>query len=130
MRLLELWHWLTTSRYTLSLEARVQKLEAENAALRDTVFGLRGLPPLPLGVPTSFAPTSPVLGQGQPALKPNVAAVTKRPAADEMRQKNAAAEKKYARERLNEILQVKRRLDEELERERDGGTPVADHAAD
>jgi hypothetical protein len=39
------WHRATTSRYVLHLELEVKRLQAENVAMRDTVFGLRGFPP-------------------------------------------------------------------------------------
>jgi hypothetical protein len=38
------WHWLTTTRYTRSLEAEVERLRGDNIALRASVFGLVGKP--------------------------------------------------------------------------------------
>jgi hypothetical protein len=37
-------HWLTTTRYTRSLEAECDRLRADNIALRASVFGLVGKP--------------------------------------------------------------------------------------
>ncbi len=42
-----IWHWLTTSRYTRWLEAEVERLRAENLALRDSL----GIPGFAQGTP-------------------------------------------------------------------------------
>lgn len=40
----EFYHWLSTSRYTRSLEARVENLELENQALRNALNERAGVP--------------------------------------------------------------------------------------
>ncbi len=43
----QLWHWLTTSRYTRALEGELARLRAENRALVNSILGIAGIPPLP-----------------------------------------------------------------------------------
>jgi hypothetical protein len=43
------WHWLTTTRYTRSLEERVARLEAENLHLRNAIYARAGVGPVTLG---------------------------------------------------------------------------------
>ncbi len=43
------WHWLTTTRYTRLLEGRVERLETENAHLRNAIYARAGIGPVPLG---------------------------------------------------------------------------------
>ncbi|HEX2715120.1 MAG TPA: hypothetical protein VHM88_23310 [Candidatus Acidoferrales bacterium] len=40
------WRWLTTTRYTRTLEAEVERLRAENRALLNSLLGTAGFPPL------------------------------------------------------------------------------------
>jgi len=47
--LANIWHWLTTTRYTRLLEERVARLEAENAHLRNAIYARAGVGPVPLG---------------------------------------------------------------------------------
>jgi hypothetical protein len=42
----EIWHALTTSRYTCALEEEVARLRAENRALVNSLLGTAGVPPL------------------------------------------------------------------------------------
>ena len=41
-----LWRWLTTTRYTRTLEEEVERLRAENRALLNSLLGTAGFPPL------------------------------------------------------------------------------------
>lgn len=41
-----IWRWLTTSRYTRTLEEEVARLRAENRALVNSLLGTAGVPPL------------------------------------------------------------------------------------
>ena len=56
------WRWLTTGRYTRTLEDEVERLRAENRALLNSLLGTAGFPPiLPDTVGTSWqAPIPPV----------------------------------------------------------------------
>jgi len=47
--LADIWHWLTTTRYTRLLEVRLARLEAENAHLRNAIYARAGVGPVPLG---------------------------------------------------------------------------------
>jgi hypothetical protein len=40
------WRWLTTGRYTRTLEAEVERLRAENRALLNSLLGTAGFPPI------------------------------------------------------------------------------------
>lgn len=40
------WRWLTTTRYTRTLEAEVERLRAENRALLNSLLGTAGFPPI------------------------------------------------------------------------------------
>ena len=42
-----LWHRITTTRYTLSLERELIRLRAENRALLNSILGIAGVPPVP-----------------------------------------------------------------------------------
>ncbi|MGA8142931.1 MAG: hypothetical protein WB987_03455 [Candidatus Acidiferrales bacterium] len=44
------WRRITTTRYTLALEAEVSRLRAENRALLNSILGIAGVPPLPVSV--------------------------------------------------------------------------------
>ncbi len=50
------WHWLTTTRYTRILEARVASLEIENRALRNSIYARAGMPPVDYTNPDGLAP--------------------------------------------------------------------------
>ncbi len=53
------WRWLTTGRYTRTLEDEVERLRGENRALLNSLLGTAGFPPLqvPEGRwPTESAP--------------------------------------------------------------------------
>jgi hypothetical protein len=63
------WHRATTSRYVLHLELEVKRLQAENVAMRDTVFGLRGFPP----------PARPMMSPDLPAIVREQAAQAQAP---------------------------------------------------
>ena len=41
-----LWRWLTTTRYTRTLEEEVERLRAENRALLNSLLGTAGFPPI------------------------------------------------------------------------------------
>ena len=41
------WRWLTTGRYTRTLEDEVERLRAENRALLNSLLGTAGFPPIP-----------------------------------------------------------------------------------
>lgn len=41
------WRWLTTGRYTRTLEDEVERLRGENRALLNSLLGTAGFPPLP-----------------------------------------------------------------------------------
>lgn len=45
----DLWRRITTGRYTRSLEREVGRLRAENRALLNSILGIAGVPPLPVG---------------------------------------------------------------------------------
>lgn len=53
LRLSEFWHWLTTSAFTRRLEAEVERLEAENRAMLNSLLTRAGVQPIdspqPLG---------------------------------------------------------------------------------
>jgi len=40
------WRWLTTGRYTRTLEAEVERLRTENRALLNSLLGTAGFPPI------------------------------------------------------------------------------------
>ena len=42
----EVWHWLTTTRYTRLLEDEVSRLRVENVALRNSIYARAGVPPI------------------------------------------------------------------------------------
>jgi hypothetical protein len=50
------WHWLTSTRYTRLLEARVASLEIENRALRNSIYARAGMAPVDYTQPDGVAP--------------------------------------------------------------------------
>ena len=52
------WRWLTTTRYTRTLEAEVERLRAENRALLNSLLGTAGFPPIE--VPETKMPQPPI----------------------------------------------------------------------
>jgi hypothetical protein len=53
MNLVELWHRLTTSRYTQRLEDEVDRLQAENRALMNSLLTRAGVQPIDVPQPIS-----------------------------------------------------------------------------
>ncbi len=54
------WHWLTTSRYTRTLEEEVARLRAENRALVNSLLGTAGVPPLQVDSSQSTVDRKPI----------------------------------------------------------------------
>ena len=48
------WRWLTTGRYTRTLEDEVERLRAENRALLNSLLGAAGFPPIHLPEAPAF----------------------------------------------------------------------------
>ncbi len=60
------WRWLTTGRYTRTLEDEVERLRTENRALLNSLLGTAGFPP----VPAAGGPDPPSAGKaGIPAVR-------------------------------------------------------------
>ena len=68
-RIVRVWHWLTTTRYTRLLEERVARLEAENAHLRNAIYARAGVGPVTLGT-TPGVHTPPEKRAHQPLRRP------------------------------------------------------------
>ncbi len=117
------WHRLTSSRYVLMLEARVRQLEADNLALRDTIFGIRGLPPIPRGETQRFT----AVPSSQPAAA-NEAGAQIRPTAEPVRRKTiwsrdrkqeGETDQKLADTGRDQVRQAREAYQAELKLERD-----------
>ena len=59
------WRWLTTGRYTRTLEDEVERLRAENRALLNSLLGTAGFPP----IPASGGPEAPAFGGRVPPVR-------------------------------------------------------------
>lgn len=129
------WHRLATSRYVLSLEDRVRMLEAHNTALHATVYGLRGLPPLPSGTISAYK-EQPVVMRA-PSITPKVDPIMPKRAhvmAEELRRKQTVdtfertrvKEEKIAEELRVETLRTAREAEERLQEVREVPEPTVE----
>ncbi|NDQ58032.1 MAG: hypothetical protein GZ088_13250 [Acidipila sp.] len=62
-----LWHWLTTTRYTRLLEEEVVRLRVENVALRNSIYARAGVPPVEYAAALAPAFSPAGRGAGAPA---------------------------------------------------------------
>ncbi len=117
------WHRLISSRYVLMLEARVRQLEADNLALRDTIFGIRGLPPIPRGETQRFTavPASqPAAANETPAgIRPVVEAIRRTRDRREDAQKAREREAELVKQGAEQVRDAKAAYDKEIQLERD-----------
>ncbi len=63
-----LWHWLTTTRYTRLLEEEVVRLRVENVALRNSIYARAGVPPVEYAA--ALAPATRAAGAPAPVRRP------------------------------------------------------------
>ncbi len=115
------WHRLTTSRYVLYLEQRVDYLERQNHALNRTIWGIKGFPteevqPVAMGGPVPGA-------TGAGGQEKAARTIRGRPSWQQLRAKLEKADLKTAQDRHRERLD---QLQQELIQARakqEGGPP-------
>jgi hypothetical protein len=117
---------LTTSRYVQKLEQDNRELKAKVDALSDTVFGLRGLPPMHQRAQAQAAPPAPLatagpVNQNQPV--PPVLRGTQFEARRKVMEQSRLAEKEMRDRQRAHLTNLQNELNEEIKRskaEQDG----------